>query len=104
MKSPKGVDLDRRLREHGLQRPSMRSRRRSTPPRSGVRESMASPTIKTTVPIPDRQSRVPVGVHGVVPKLSLTPGQFWWGAPAVGEHTNNVLEQLLGLSNEEIRK
>ena len=40
-----------------------------------------------TVPVLDRQSGVPVHVYGVVPKLSLTPGQIWRGAPAIGEDT-----------------
>ena len=56
-----------------------------------------------TVPVLDRQSGVPIRVFGVVPKLSLTPGQIWRGAPSVGEDTNDILSKMLGLSEPEIR-
>jgi len=39
-----------------------------------------------------------------VPKLSLTPGRIWRGAPAVGEDTTDVLAKLLGFSEAEIGK
>jgi crotonobetainyl-CoA:carnitine CoA-transferase CaiB-like acyl-CoA transferase len=38
-----------------------------------------------TVPVLDRQSGVPIRVYGVVPKMSLTSGRIWRGAPAIGE-------------------
>jgi len=55
-----------------------------------------------TVPVLDRQSGVPVHVYGVVPKFSLTPGQIWRGAPAIGEDTSNILTTLLGLPEDRI--
>ena len=55
-----------------------------------------------TLPVLDRQSGVPIRVHGVVPKLSLTPGRIWRGAPAVGEDTSDILFKLLGLPDSDI--
>src|SRR5208283_4979252 len=57
-----------------------------------------------TVPVLDRQSGVPIRVYGVVPKMSLTPGRIWRGAPAIGEDTTDVLSKLLGLSEGAIDK
>jgi len=55
-----------------------------------------------TVPVLDRQSGVPIRVYGVVPKLSLTPGRIWRGAPSIGDDTNDVLATMLGLAEPEI--
>jgi len=55
-----------------------------------------------TVPVLDRQSGVPIRVYGVVPKMSLTPGQIWRGAPAIGEDTTDILSTMLGLSDPQI--
>lgn len=51
-----------------------------------------------TVQLPDgRDCRMP----GIVPKLSLTPGGTEWIGPALGEHTDQVL-QALGYDAAEI--
>jgi crotonobetainyl-CoA:carnitine CoA-transferase CaiB-like acyl-CoA transferase len=42
-------------------------------------------------------------VPGIVPKLSETPGSIDWNGPKLGEHNEEVLRQLLNLSNEEIK-
>jgi crotonobetainyl-CoA:carnitine CoA-transferase CaiB-like acyl-CoA transferase len=55
-----------------------------------------------TVPVLDRQSGVPIRVFGVVPKMSLTPGRIWRGAPSIGDDTTNILSTTLGLSEAEI--
>ena len=55
-----------------------------------------------TVPVLDRQSGVPIRVYGVVPKMSLTPGRIWRGAPSVGDDTSDILAAMLGLSETEI--
>ncbi|MDF2626589.1 MAG: carnitine dehydratase [Symbiobacteriaceae bacterium] len=51
-----------------------------------------------TVMLPDGPVRMP----GVVPKLSETPGDIRWPGPALGEHTEEVLREMLGLSGEQI--
>lgn len=56
-----------------------------------------------------RQSlvRVPDPAHGevvmqaVAPRLSLTPGEVRWSGPSLGEHTDSVLRDLLGLDESE---
>jgi formyl-CoA transferase len=40
-------------------------------------------------------------IPGVIPKLSLTPGETRWLGPALGEHTETVLDRL-GYSPDEI--
>ena len=55
-----------------------------------------------TVPVLDRQSGVPIRVFGVVPKMSLTPGRIWRGAPSIGDDTTDILTTMLGLSEAEI--
>jgi formyl-CoA transferase len=55
-----------------------------------------------TVPVLDRQSGVPIRVYGVVPKMSLTPGRIWRGAPSIGDDTTDILASMLGLSEPEI--
>jgi formyl-CoA transferase len=41
-------------------------------------------------------------MQNVVPKLSETPGQVRWVGPRLGEHTDEVMHGLLGLSHEEL--
>jgi len=38
-----------------------------------------------------------VPMHNVVPRMSITPGAMRMHAPAIGEHTKEVLEPILGL-------
>jgi crotonobetainyl-CoA:carnitine CoA-transferase CaiB-like acyl-CoA transferase len=57
-----------------------------------------------TVPVLDRQSGVPIGVYGVVPKMSLTPGRIWRGAPSIGDDTTDILAKMLGFSEPDIEK
>jgi crotonobetainyl-CoA:carnitine CoA-transferase CaiB-like acyl-CoA transferase len=54
------------------------------------------------VPVLDRQSGVPIRVYGVVPKLSLTPGRIWRGAPSIGDDTTDILAMMLGLTDAAI--
>lgn len=48
----------------------------------------------------DKLGRFPM--QNVVPKLSRSPGQIHWVGPALGEHSNEILAGLLGLSEQEI--
>lgn len=45
-----------------------------------------------------------VMMHGVVPKLSETPGSITHTGPALGEHTVEILSKDTSLSDEEIRE
>lgn len=44
----------------------------------------------------------PLKIPAIIPKLSETPGRTEWAGPAVGEHTREVLGQLLGLSDDDV--
>ena len=41
-------------------------------------------------------------MQNVVPKLSATPGQVRWVGPELGEHTEEVLSSVLGLTRGEV--
>ena len=43
-------------------------------------------------------------MQNVFPKMSATPGVIRWAGPELGEHTEEVLKDLCGLSDEEIAK
>ncbi|KAI7894908.1 CAIB/BAIF family protein [Mucor mucedo] len=45
-----------------------------------------------------------VKIPGMSPVLGTTPGSTEWAGPDLGEHTNQVLKDLLGLSDSEIKK
>ncbi len=46
----------------------------------------------------------PVRMQNVTPRLSRTPGSLARTGPRVGEHTTEVLEELLGLTQEELNQ
>ncbi|MBM2614829.1 CoA transferase [Actinoplanes sp. LDG1-06] len=41
-------------------------------------------------------------MHNVAPRLSSTPGRLRWVGPSLGEHTDDVLRQVLHLDDERI--
>jgi crotonobetainyl-CoA:carnitine CoA-transferase CaiB-like acyl-CoA transferase len=43
-----------------------------------------------------------LAVPNVIPRLSATPGAIDWLGPALGAHTDQIYEGLLGLSAERI--
>lgn len=43
-------------------------------------------------------------VPGIIPKLSKTPGQIRWAGPKLGEHTDEILKEKVGLTDEQIEK
>jgi crotonobetainyl-CoA:carnitine CoA-transferase CaiB-like acyl-CoA transferase len=45
-----------------------------------------------------------IAVPNVVPRLSGTPGEIRWLGEEVGAQNDNVLEGLLGLTKEEVRR
>ena len=54
------------------------------------------------VRVPDREFEE-VAMPAVAPRLSATPGSVRWGGPRLGEHTDTVLTELLGLSEQELK-
>jgi crotonobetainyl-CoA:carnitine CoA-transferase CaiB-like acyl-CoA transferase len=44
----------------------------------------------------------PVLHVGVVPTIPESPGAVRWAGPAIGQHTDEVLSELLGMSNAEL--
>ncbi len=54
-----------------------------------------------SVTLPDGSS---LKITGVFPRLSETPGETRWPGPALGAHTDSVLTEVLGLSDEDIAK
>ena len=109
--SEKGRELDRRLREYCAARTSLEvetelnaakiacARVYNTRDQYNDQHYAAR---EMTLPVLDRQSGVPIRVYGVVPKMSLTPGRIWRGAPSVGDDTSDILAAMLGLSETEI--
>ena len=45
-----------------------------------------------------------VSMQNVFPRLSLTPGDVHWCGPELGQHNEEVYQQLLGLSTEDYGK
>jgi len=109
--SEKGREFDRRLREYCAARTAVEVESAMNAVQIGcarvfnVRDQYHDPHYaarEMTVPVLDRQSGVPIRVFGVVPKLSLTPGRIWRGAPSVGDDTTDILSTMLGLSGAAI--
>ena len=111
--SEKGRELDRRLREYCAAHTAVEVETAMNKAKIGcarvynVRDQYNDrhyTAREMTVPVLDRQSGVPIRVFGVVPKLSLTPGRIWRGAPSIGDDTSDILAGLLGLSEAEVEK
>jgi crotonobetainyl-CoA:carnitine CoA-transferase CaiB-like acyl-CoA transferase len=111
--SPRGMELDKALRGYCAARTAREVEAALNKAQIGcsrvlsAKDQVEDPHYQAremTVPVVDRQSGVPVRVYGVTPKMSLTPGRIWRGAPAIGEDTSDILSALLGLSEAEIAK
>jgi len=111
--SAKGQELDRRLREYCAQHTCLEVETALNQAQIGCSRIFSTPdqyadahyqAREMTVPVLDRQSGVPIRVYGVVPKMSLTPGRVWRGAPAIGEDTTDILTKMLGLSVVDVEK
>ncbi len=111
--SEKGREFDRRLRDYCAARTAAKVEIEMNAVQIGcarvfnVRDQYEDPHYaarEMTVPVLDRQSGVPVRVYGVVPKMSLTPGRIWRGAPSIGDDTTDILRTMLGLPEAEIGK
>jgi crotonobetainyl-CoA:carnitine CoA-transferase CaiB-like acyl-CoA transferase len=111
--SDKGKELDRRLREYCAQRTCLEVETALNNAQIGctrvfnTQDQYADAHYQAremTVPVLDRQSGVPIRVYGVVPKMSLTPGRIWRGAPSIGEDTTDILSKKLGFSEPDIKR
>ena len=111
--SDKGRELDRRLRDYCSVRTCIEVEKALNEARIGCTRVFNTKdqyhdehyaAREMTVPVLDRQSGVPIRVYGVVPKMSLTPGRIWRGAPSIGDDTTDILATLLSLSEPEIDK
>jgi crotonobetainyl-CoA:carnitine CoA-transferase CaiB-like acyl-CoA transferase len=111
--SEKGRELDRRLREYCAQRSclevetALNNAKIGCARVFGTRDQYADEHYKAremTVPVLDRQSGVPIRVYGVVPKMSLTPGRIWRGAPSIGDDTTDILSKMLGFAEPDIKR
>ena len=109
--SEKGLELDRKLREYCKNRPKMEVEEALNKAQIGCCRVMNAEDMynephyrmrESHVPVVDRQSGVPIRVGGINPKLSLTPGQVWRGAPAIGEDTSDIVTKLIGFSDQEL--
>ncbi len=111
--SEKGRELDRRLREYCAARTALEVETAFNAAKIGCARVFNTrdqyndehyAEREMTVPVLDRQSGVPIRVYGVVPKLSLTPGRIWRGAPSIGDDTTDILATMLGLSAAAIEQ
>ncbi|MCX5828212.1 MAG: CoA transferase [Deltaproteobacteria bacterium] len=111
--SEKGLELDRKLREYCTSRPRMEVEKAINAAQIGCCRVMNAMDMlneehfnlrESHVPVLDRQSGVPIRVSGVIPKMSLTPGQVWRGAPAIGEDTSHILDKMFGFSKNQIQE
>lgn len=111
--SEKGLALDKKLREYCASRTRLEVEKEVNAAQIGCCRVMNAMDMlqeehfnlrESHVPVLDRQSGVPIRVGGVIPKMSLTPGQIWRGAPAIGEDTTEIMEKLLGFSHHAIQE
>ena len=52
--------------------------------------------------VPDVSFAQPVLHNGIVPHIVDAPGEIRWPGPAIGAHTAEVLQSLLGLDETAI--
>src|SRR6267378_26268 len=113
VESEKGQEVDRRLRKYCAERTALEVETALNKAQIGCSRVFGVEdqykdghyqAREMTVPVLDRQSGVPIRVYGVVPKMSLTPGQIWRGAPSIGEDTTAILSSMLGFSEPEIER
>src|SRR6266481_7270955 len=111
--SKKGGELDRRLREYCAARTSLEVETALNEAKIGCARVFNTrdqyhdehyAAREMTVPVLDRQSGVSIRVYGVVPKMSLTPGRIWRGAPSIGDDSTEILSKMLGLSEQDIKR
>jgi len=50
----------------------------------------------------DQTVKSDITAFGIAPKMSLTPGKVWRGAPAMGQDTDTILKTVLGYDDAKI--
>ena len=53
---------------------------------------------------PGDEDGEPVVMPAMLPVLSETPGSTRWAGPSLGQHTEEVLHEELGLNHKEIKR
>ncbi|MGZ3593460.1 MAG: CaiB/BaiF CoA transferase family protein [Syntrophales bacterium] len=110
--SEKGKELDRRLREYCAARTGLEVETELNKAQIGcsrifgAKDQYADEHYnlrEMIVPVLDHQSGIPIRVYGIVPKMSLTPGKVWRGAPSIGQDTKDILSKMIGLPDGEIK-
>ena len=46
----------------------------------------------------------PLKIPAILPKLDKTPGSTRWAGPTLGSHNTEVLQELLGLSDQQLTR
>ena len=50
----------------------------------------------------DQTTGTEIEAFGIAPKMSVTPGKVWRGAPSMGQDTENILKTILGYDEAKI--
>ena len=111
--SPAGLELDaeitRWFSEHDADEIEETMRRARVPCSriNTVAECMEHPHFRSRddfVTYTDQTLGREVCAFGVFPKLSVTPGRIWRGAPTLGQDTDEILRRILGRSEADIAR
>jgi crotonobetainyl-CoA:carnitine CoA-transferase CaiB-like acyl-CoA transferase len=57
---------------------------------------------EAVISVDDAEVGVPVRMPGVIPKLVRGPGRVRFAGPRLGQHTDEVLGEILGLAGDEL--
>lgn len=74
---------------------------------NNVADLVADPHIKereNLVSVYDEELNKNILMQGVMPKLSLTPGEVKWPGPKLGEHNKEIYQGWLGLTETELKE
>lgn len=53
--------------------------------------------------MPGAEDAEEVTIPAMLPVMSRTPGATKWAGPGLGQHTQEVLQELLGMPDEELQ-